>query len=85
MENYLVSALFKAKTSNKDANSTLATPNSNLKEFCFDRILPTNCRKQKRLRIMEKARYTLEKEVDIIKMIQSRRYLHLALKNLLDL
>ena len=56
LENYLVSALFKSKASKKDAKNTLSTPSSNLKEFCYDRILPSNCRKHKKLRIMETAR-----------------------------
>ena len=33
---------------------------------------------------MDKARASLEKEVDIIKMIRSRRFVHMALKHLLD-
>ena len=33
---------------------------------------------------MEKARLELESEVDIVKIIRSRRYFHLALEQLLD-
>ena len=33
---------------------------------------------------MEKARGVLEKEVDIIKLIRSRRFVHMALKHILD-
>ena len=33
---------------------------------------------------MEEARAALEKELDFTRMIRSRRYVHLALKNLLD-
>ena len=33
---------------------------------------------------MEKAHEALQKEVDIIKLIQSRRFMHMALKHLLD-
>ena len=33
---------------------------------------------------MENARASLEKEVEIMKMIQSKRFVHLALKHLLD-
>ena len=33
---------------------------------------------------MEKARTALENETDIIKMIRSRRFVHMALKQLLD-
>ena len=33
---------------------------------------------------MEKARTALESETDIIKMIRSRRFVHMALKQLLD-
>ena len=33
---------------------------------------------------MEEAREALEKELDFIRMIRSRRYIHTALKHLLD-
>ena len=33
---------------------------------------------------MEEARESLEKELDFIRIIQSRRYIHSALKHLLD-
>ena len=33
---------------------------------------------------MEQARKALEKEVDVIRLIRSRRYFNLALKHLLD-
>ena len=33
---------------------------------------------------MDKARAALEKEVEIIKLIRSRRFIHMALKHLLD-
>ena len=33
---------------------------------------------------MEKARLALVKEVEIIKLIRSRRFVHMALKHLLD-
>lgn len=33
---------------------------------------------------MEKARVSLQKEVDIVEMVRLKRYVHLALKHLLD-
>ena len=33
---------------------------------------------------MEQARKTLEKELDVIDLVKSKRYLHLALRHLLD-
>ena len=33
---------------------------------------------------MDQARAALEKEVEIIKLIRSRRFIHMALKHLLD-
>ena len=33
---------------------------------------------------MEKAREALEKEVDIVRLVRSRRFVHMALKHLLD-
>ena len=57
-----------------------------MKEFCGG-ILPCKLvclSKNRKQAAMETARKALAKEVDIIRLIRSRRFVHLALKHLLD-
>ena len=79
---YLVSKLFKAP------DVTLSPSNSaQIREFCFDRLLPSRlvcCKKRRKQVVMEKALRELKKQVDVIKMIRSRRFVDLALRYLLD-
>ena len=64
-----------------------ATKIDSIKEFYTSKILPRKlvcCSKKRKQVAMEKARASLNKEVDIIKLIRSRRFVHAALKQLLD-
>ena len=81
LENYLVSKLFKS-----GAVSLADSQIQNIKEFCLG-LLPDKlvcCAKRRKQIAMEKARTALEKEMDIIKLVRSRRFVHKALKHLLD-
>ena len=42
------------------------------------------CKQGRYHEALEKAREVLEKEIDLIRLIRSRRYIHLGLKHLLD-
>lgn len=62
----------------------------NLKEYCFDTFVSScckkkrgRCRKTQKARLIETARQRLEQEVNIIDIIKSRRYFHMALRHLL--
>ena len=77
----MVSKLFKS-----DAVSLVTSQTDSIKEFCVSKILPRKlacCRKRRKLIAMDSARTALEKEVDVIRLIKSRRFVHLALKHLL--
>ena len=55
--------------------------------FCIEKILPRKmvcCHQSRKQIALNKARESLEKEVDVLKLIRSRRFVHLALKHLLE-
>lgn len=86
LDNYLVTRLFTAK-----AGSSLAQFEfhswDNLKYFCIDNILPAKlvcCSKTRKEEAIQKARATLEKEKDVVKLIKFRRFVKLALEQLLQ-
>ena len=82
LNGYLVSQLFKSDQVVLTACST----SDSVKEFCIG-LLPRKlicCHKRKKQIAMEKARAALEKELDIIYLIRSRRFFQNALKHLLD-
>ena len=84
LEGFLVSKLFKSKASQVPLK---ASKGANVKHFCIDQVLPhalVCCHRNRQQILMEKAYEALEKEVDIIRMIKSRRFVELALKKLLD-
>ena len=90
---YMASKLFKVTPNANSANSTATSLSvstqvaANIKNFCIEHILPRKlvCCRQERLRIaLHKAVETMEEEVDIIRIIRSRRFIHMALKHLLD-
>ena len=77
----MVSNLFKF-----DSVALKSSQMENIKQYCIG-IMPRKlvcCPKNRRQVAMENARASLEKEVEIMKMIQSKRFVHLALKHLLD-
>ena len=77
----MVSKLFKF-----DSVALKTSQMENCKEYCIG-LLPRKlvcCPKNRRQVAMENARASFEKEVEIMKMIRSKRFLHLALKHLLD-
>ena len=81
LESYLVSKLFKY-----DSVALEISQAQNIKEYCRG-LLPckiTCSAKSRKQLALENARASLEKQVDIINMIKSRRYVHLALKHLID-
>ena len=91
LDNHLVSQLFRAKARSQGLKtfpvSLSNSTSGNIRDFCLDRIIPTKlacCRKSRKLEAIKKAREKLEGEIDIIKMIKSRRFVHMALKKLLD-
>ena len=82
LDNYLVSKLFKS-----NSVVLVASQADSMKEYCLFKCLPTKvhfCFRKSKTFAMEQARLTLAKEVDIIKLIRSRRFMHMALKHLLD-
>ena len=83
LENYLVYKLFKSKEV-----SLMTTQSEMIKEFCLSNCLLSRmaccCKKYRKLLAMEESRKDLLKEADIIRLIRSRRFVHLALKHLLD-
>ena len=81
LETYLVSKTFKFEAAVLKTSQT-----ENIKN-AFIGILPKCmicCKKSRKHAAMDKAREELQKEVDIIEIIQSRRYFKLALKQLLE-
>ena len=81
LENYLVSKLFKA-----EAVSLADKQIENIKEYCLG-ILPDKlvcCAKRRKQIAMDTARTALEKEMDVIELIRSLRFVHRALKHLLS-
>ena len=83
LENYLVNKLFKSK-----AVSLMTTQSEMIKEFCLGNYLLSKlaccCEKSRKFQVMKKSREALLKEADIIRLVRSRRFVHLALKHLLD-
>ena len=83
LENYLVFKLFKSK-----AVSLMTTQTEMIKEYCLFNWLLSKlaccCNKQRKWTAMEKSREALSKETDIIRLIRSQRFVHLALKHLLE-
>ena len=87
LDSYIASKLFKSGEKS-DGEDKLKTPTVSdvLKKFCIHRLLPSKlrcCRKDRKLVVMENACAALEKEVDIVKIIKSKRFAHMALKHLL--
>ena len=77
----MVSKLFKF-----DSVALKTSQTENIKEYCMG-LLPRKlacCTKNRRQVAMENARASLEKEVEMMKMIRSKRFVHLALKHLLN-
>ena len=86
LENYMVSKLFKYK-GNENSTTLTATHTWGFISFCIEKVLPQKmvcCHQSRKQRALKEARASLEKEVDILKLIRSRRFVHLALKHLLD-
>ena len=83
LENYLVYKLFKSK-----AVSLTTTQSEMIKEFCLGNYLLSKlaccCKKSRKFIAMQRSREALFKEADVIRLIRSRRFVHLALKHLLD-
>ena len=83
LESYLASKLFKS-------DHIFLTPLArmeNLKLYCIKKILPHRLacyHQQQKQAALDKARAALDKEMNVIKLIRSSRYFHLALKHLLD-
>ena len=89
LDNYLVSKLFKLTNNAKKSETTSIDPSktNSVKEYCVKQLLPSKlvcCRRTSRQRALDQAMGRLAKEVDIVEMIRSRRFLHLALERLLD-
>ena len=83
LDSYLVSRLFKSET----VRLTPFAKCENIKQFCIDKLLPQRlvcCRTDRKQVALRKAREELEKEMNVIKLIRSRRFFHMALKHLLD-
>ena len=81
LESYMVSKLFKF-----DSVALSTSQTENIKEYCTG-LLPRKlvcCPKNRRQIAMKNARASLEKQMELMKMIQSKRFVHLALKHLLD-
>lgn len=91
----MASQLFKIQADDQDKHSgqtQLFTPTKtgNLKELIIDTLRSFHCgrrrqacRKSRRARMIDRARKQLEKEVNIIDIIKSRRYFVMALRQLL--
>ena len=87
-DTYIASQLFKLRKPGAKNSGVMEffhpTKYGNLKELCQDLV---GCcrffRKSPRARMIEKARQTLEQEVNIIDIVKSRRYFQMALVNLL--
>ena len=82
LDNYIVSKLYKTETVTLVVSQT-----ETIKEFCFGNCLLRLfiCNRKNRKQIaMEQARSALQKEVDVVRLIRSRRFVEIALKHLLD-
>ena len=90
LESYIASKVYKVASTGEEEPVSLEVPNrANIKECCIDRFLPAKltrvCCKIKRKEIeMQEAREALANEIDIIRMLQTRRFYHLAFRHLLD-
>ena len=87
LDSFLASKLFKSRdrTEGEDKLMTLTIAET-LKKFCIYRLLPSKlicCHKNRKLIVLESACEALEKEVDIVKIVRSKRLMHIALKHLL--
>ena len=79
VENYMVSKLYKSSSQDIVLRSNTR---SNMKEF-FMKSLHHKlvcCKKNRKHIAMERARVTLEKDLDIVNLIRSRRFYHHALE-----
>ena len=87
LENYMASKLFREKSSGEGSIALTATDKWGIISFFTEKVLPrkmTCCHQSRRQIALKKARASLIKEVDVLKLIRSRRFVHLALKHLLD-
>ena len=81
LDTYLASKLFKVD----EIAIPIPSMSESIKEFCI-KMLPRRvvcCQKNRKQLDMDKALAVLEKEVDIVKLIRSRRFMNIALKHLL--
>ena len=81
LNGFLASRLFKADQMALEAFST----NDSIKAFIIG-LLPRKlvcCRERRKQVVMEQARAALEKELDIVHLVRSRRFIKIALKHLL--
>ena len=90
LESYMAAQLFKLQPENIEQKNDLQsfdTPKcGNIKEFLID-SLPKRmicCKKTRRQIGLEQARASLDKEIDIIDMIKSRRFFYMAFQRLLS-
>ena len=91
LDSYLVSQLFKIAPNPNDLESETpvditSSKNCSIKEFFIKSVLPRKlvcCRRNRKQLAMNEARKALEKEVDILEIIKSRRFFHIALRHLL--
>ena len=85
LDSYIISKLFKVGSGPNQVNFSPIVY-GNMIDYCIDQILPSKlvcCRREKKQLAMNKARETLDKEVDIIEMIKSRRFFNMALRHIL--
>jgi hypothetical protein len=83
----LASQLFKLRKPNSNNSISAAeffkpTKCGNVKELCQDTF--GCCRKNPRARMLDKARQTLEQEVNIVDMVRSMRYFKMSLRHLIS-
>ena len=80
VENHMVSKLL--KSSSQDIVLRSNTLSNNMKEFFMDSLHHklVCCKKTRKHIAMERARASLEKDLDIIDLIRSRRFYHHALE-----
>ena len=87
LDSFIASKLFKSRETKESEDKLMTfTVSETLKKFCIYRLLPSKlicCQKNKKLIVLESACKALEKEVDIVKIIRSKRLVHIALKHLL--
>ena len=96
-DNYLASRLYKIadETENqsnfKNASVSFISPTKwcNIYEYLLDAIpsclkcKKCNCRKTRTMEAIELARIQMDEEINIVEIIKSRRYMHMALRLLL--